>query len=376
MVFTKGLQSQAVLDGLGQGVLIFDSANRLVMDNLAARVILGADLKLIRSEGWRAASLLFNTRHTDPDKTLDAVRSKAMASERPLRFSTYRAGEHVPCWAAAIHGSGGEVYTMLTIDAPDWSALTELVEKYLEEVRDATASTAGHADLIMQSVRRPKPNETIEQLGRRISGFARIIDIHMTRLGALTNLVERLEKVRTNAIRDEVRASRSRIVLGEFMEDFLEELNDYPLADPETEAQDYRQRLQASIPENIVLFASPQHLAVILRDLLRNAIMYSLKATPIYIVAHVRDKMVQIDVIDEGYGIRANEAERVFNPFMRSRQPQIMGEFGYGLSLYLCKNEVEAMNGRIWFESEEGLGTTFSLKLAAWRSDSSGSESE
>ena len=61
------------------------------------------------------------------------------------------------------------------------------------------------------------------------------------------------------------------------------------------------------------------------------------------------------------------ESERVFLPFTRSRQPQMMGEFGYGLSLYLCKNEVEAMNGRIWFESEEGVGTTFSIKLPAWR---------
>ena len=72
-------------------------------------------------------------------------------------------------------------------------------------------------------------------------------------------------------------------------------------------------------------------------------------------------------VIDEGYGIRASDSERVFLPFTRSRQPQIMGEFGYGLSLYLCKNEVEAMNGRIWFESEEGTGTTFSIKLPGWR---------
>jgi two-component system sensor histidine kinase SenX3 len=116
------------------------------------------------------------------------------------------------------------------------------------------------------------------------------------------------------------------------------------------------------------------HLAVILRDLLRNAIMYSLKASPVYIVGHGRDQSVQIDVVDEGYGIRGSEAERVFAPFMRARQPQIVGEFGYGLSLYLCKHEVEAMNGRIWFESEEGVGTTFSLKLPAWRDDSSESE--
>ena len=47
-------------------------------------------------------------------------------------------------------------------------------------------------------------------------------------------------------------------------------------------------------------------------------------------------------MIDQGYGIRAKEADRVFAPFQRARQPQIIGEFGYGLSLYLAKAEVEA----------------------------------
>ena len=376
MVLNRGLQSQTVIDGLGQGVLVFDTANRLVMENQAARTILGADLKMIRSEGWKAATVLFNTRLSDPDQSLDVIRAKALASERPVRFHAYRSGEHVPCWAAAIHGTGGEVYTMLTIDVPDWTALSELMEKYLDEVRDAVDSTAGHADLIMQSVARPKPNETVEQLGRRITGFARIMSIHMNRLGALTSLMERLENVRTNRVRDEVRVGRRRINFSTFIEDFLEELDENALADPESEVQDFRRRLQMSIPDDLLIHASPMHLAVILRDLLRNAIMYSLKAAPVYIVAHGRDQSAQIDVVDEGYGIRASEGERVFAPFMRARQPQIVGEFGYGLSLYLCKHEVEAMNGRIWFESEEGVGTTFSLKLPAWRDDSSSSESE
>jgi signal transduction histidine kinase len=102
-----------------------------------------------------------------------------------------------------------------------------------------------------------------------------------------------------------------------------------------------------------------------------------MKATPIIIMAQTspQNQSVQIDVIDEGYGIRAKEFERVFASFQRARQPQILGEFGYGISLYLCKHEVEAMNGKIWFESEEGVGTTFSLKLPMWRDDSSSSSS-
>ena len=57
VAFNKGLDNQLILDGLSQGVLIFDSANRLVQENAAARALLGTDLKLIRSEGWIAAAV-------------------------------------------------------------------------------------------------------------------------------------------------------------------------------------------------------------------------------------------------------------------------------------------------------------------------------
>lgn len=111
--------------------------------------------------------------------------------------------------------------------------------------------------------------------------------------------------------------------------------------------------------------ASQEYLRKALHDVLRNAVLYSPKDTPIILRAArlTPSDVVQIDITDQGCGIRAKEAERVFAPFQRARQPQIMAEFGYGLSLYLVKAELDAMGGRIWYESEEGVGTTFSIKL-------------
>ncbi|NDJ60215.1 MAG: sensor histidine kinase [Chloroflexi bacterium] len=371
MVLNKKLESQAILDGMGQGILIFDSANRLIQENRAARTFLGPDLKLIRSEGWAAAMMLFNTRLTDPNHSIEAVRKRALDSERPIRFHTYRAGEYVPCWAAAIHGPGGEVYTMITIDLPDWSALSELLEDYLGEVRSAVDATAGHARLIERTIELTTDTAAVAHLSSRLNGFTRVIAVHMYRLRMLTELIERLEHVRTGKMREQVRRHRRKVVLADFMEDFLEELDEETLVDPESDRGNNRRRIKSAIPQKLAVAASSQPLAHILRDLLRNAIMYSMKATPIKLLAFASptDNMVQIDVIDEGYGIRGSEAERVFLPFMRSRQPQVLGEFGYGISLYLCRHEVEAMNGRIWFESEEGVGTTFSVKLPMWRDD-------
>lgn len=369
MVSVKGLDLQAILDGLGEGVLIFDAANRLVLDNVAARTIFGNDLKLMRAEGWSAAAVLFNTRLNKNERTVEQVRAEALTSARPIRFHIYRLGEYIPCWAAAVHGDNGEVFTMITVQMPDWTALIEITNRFLEETRDAVEATQGHAELISQSIKRMKQGETVEQLSKRVSGFTRLISTHMHRTALLLDFMERLGDVRTGKVREKVRESKRKIKLSDFVEDFLEELDTVKLVDPETDAQDFRGRIKASVPENLAAAASPFYLSRILRDILRNAIMYSMRATPITIRAQADDGSVLVSIVDEGYGIRASESERVWLPFQRSRQPQIMGEFGYGISLFLSKHEVEAMNGRIWFESDEGVGTTFTLKLPAWREE-------
>jgi signal transduction histidine kinase len=367
VAFNKNIDSQIVLDSMSQAVLIFDSANRLVMENAAARATLGGDLKLIRAEGWVAAALLFNARLTDPKQMIEAARTRAVEQGKPVRFHVYRSGERIPCWIAALHAPN-DTYVMITIEMPDWSAVSDLMDKYLEEVREVVNATRGHAELITQSVERAKPDDKPGVMGKRVTGFTKVIDMHMYRLHKLTDLVERLERVRTGRGREEIRRGIRRVKLGDFIEDFMETLDDDGLVDPENDSGDHRKRIQPTVQERAVLAAAPDALAIVLRDMLRNAIMYSMRGSPIKLNAYAtRDNCVQIDVVDEGYGIRAAERERVFVPFTRSRQPQIMGEFGYGLSLYLCKNEVEAMNGRMWFESEEGAGSTFSVKLPAWR---------
>lgn len=375
MSLEENTDLRAVMDGLGQGLLIFSSDGRLILENLAARTILGTDINVLKAEGWQAASVLFNTRQTTPDESLDTVRAKALQSSRPVRFRTFRSGQYLPCWMSSINMESGEVHTLIVLDAPDWTFLTSLLDRFRTEFVDAIDSTRGHIDLITAAAAK-HADESGEQIVKRISGFTRLISIHMDRVGRLMTMLQRLETVRTGQIRDNVRDRRKKLRLDDFLEDMQEGLAEIALVDPETDAGDVRARLKVTMPDKLAVSASPAHLTQILHDILRNAIMYSMKATPIKIKASQNGQFVQIDVVDEGYGIREKERERVFEPFQRARQPQIISEFGYGLSLYLCKNEIEAMNGRIWFESEEGVGTTFSFMLPAWSTESSSSESK
>ena len=375
MDFNDILDGQAVLDGLGQGVLIFDDNGNLIISNQAAESILRTDLRLIRSEGWTAAAVLFNSGQQEPGGGIDAVRKRALESNLSKRFRFYRGGEFIPCWVAGVKGKNGKTHTMITLDSPDWTVVNDLIGRFRDQVQEAVESTEGHIKLINMSINQMKPDDTVEQLNRRITGFNRLIATHMYRTGTLMELLGRLQALRTGTLAQTVSEQRQRLRLVDYVEDFLEELEEITLLDPETDPEDFRGRLVIDVPDDLVVAAAPERMSVILRDMVRNAIMYSMKASPIKIVASAQYGSVQIDIIDEGYGVRPKEIDKVFQPFQRARQPQIIAEFGHGLSLYLCKHEVEAMNGGMWFKTEENVGSTFSFKLPAWREGDSSSDS-
>lgn len=367
------ISSQVLIDGLGHAVLVFSSDNKLAQHNLMAGTLLGSDLHLIRTEGWSAAVQLFNTELDNPENTLDSIRKRAMTSERPLRFHTLRNGEYLPCWMSAVASDDGVIFTLILIDVPDWHVVGSVVQRFNQEMRETIESTVGHINLINKTLYARDDDETTARIARRLGGFSKLIAMHMKRAHRLMGMIERLEDLRTGQTRTHAQENRGPIGFADFMEDFLESLDEIELLDPETENHDFRARIAVSMPPGLTLHAHKRYVTFVLQELLRNAIMYSLRGTPIRINAAVRGNFAQIDVIDEGYGIREKDYDRVFSLFQRGRQPQIISEFGYGLALYLCKSEVLAMNGKLWFTAVENVSTTFSLLLPLYVEASSSS---
>jgi hypothetical protein len=369
MSVSDALNLQDVLDGLGHAVLLFNSEGKLLHNNRAAATLLGTDLRLMRDQGWASAEALFKPyeERKETTTTLNDIRKQANQTGHPVRFQILLHGEYTPCWASAVPGEQGKLFTMLTVDVTDWSALTDLVDIFRKEVQDTVNSTRGHIDIITNSMNMVKPEDPVQNLTKRIGGFNRLIDVEMFRINELIRHMGRMEDLRTGRLRDVVRGGRRKIRIDLWLEDFIEDMENEDLLDPETEAHDYRARIQTTLEKDLAVAAVPTLVTRIMRDLLRNAIMYSMKATPIQISAKRTGDYVQIEVVDQGYGVRESERDRVFAAFSRARQPQIISEFGYGLSLYLSKHESEAMSGMLWYESEEKVGSTFSLKLPAWK---------
>ncbi len=109
--------------------------------------------------------------------------------------------------------------------------------------------------------------------------------------------------------------------------------------------------------------AEPAYLEHIIRNLVGNADKYSPPGLPIEVdLRGAPDGGVVVRVLDRGFGIGEDEAERIFERFYRSeRTAKLAG--GAGMGLAVCKRLIEAMNGRIWARSRSagGLEVGFSL---------------
>ena len=111
------------------------------------------------------------------------------------------------------------------------------------------------------------------------------------------------------------------------------------------------------------LLADPRRLAQVLDNLISNAVKFSNVDGLVRVrLRYLRDTW-RIDVADTGIGIPADEAARLFGPFIRGSNARIAGLPGSGLGLAIVKSLVEMHGGRVKVESVLGEGSTFSVFL-------------
>jgi len=102
---------------------------------------------------------------------------------------------------------------------------------------------------------------------------------------------------------------------------------------------------------------------VVLQNLIDNALKYSDHGDHIFISAKISGNMVEVSVKDTGIGISQEQQEKIFEKFFRADNARKKESVGSGLGLYTVKTIVEKHGGKLWFESQEGQGSTFFFTL-------------
>jgi PAS domain S-box-containing protein len=125
-------------------------------------------------------------------------------------------------------------------------------------------------------------------------------------------------------------------------------------------------RLELTIPEHLPAFSADSHqLAWVITNLLSNALRYTDTGGKVQLTAREEKQGLFVTVADTGHGISQENLETVFDKFVQVKSSTETTPGSVGLGLAIAREVVEAHGGRIWVESQVGIGSTFFFTIPA-----------
>jgi two-component system OmpR family sensor kinase len=117
--------------------------------------------------------------------------------------------------------------------------------------------------------------------------------------------------------------------------------------------------------EAAITSGSPERLALVISNLLENAIHHGREGGSVVVTTCQQDSAIILQVSDDGPGIQPGDLPHVFERFYRADKSRTGSQGRYGLGLAICRGLVEAEGGSISVESQLGKGTCFTVKVPA-----------
>lgn len=340
------------VDAMSQGVVIFDETGHVRHANGAAGVLLGvrrdaligmevdkacgntevqAAIKGMCAGQIRQRRLVESTnKTTSPSQTQDPGAGVLRFSMRPVRRE-----EGVMC--------------VLVIED-----ITQ--QRAADEARNAFVAHATH------ELRTPLTNIRlyIEQLIEDDGDAA----ARANALNVVNQEVRRLERIITDMLSvSEIEAGTLQIRRGDVRLDaMLTELE----ADFKAQAQEKEITLTFQLPPKLpVLQGDRDKVAVALHNLVGNALKYTPQGGQVTVRVEHAAQTLSIEVVDNGIGIKSDEAEMVFEKFYRAKDKRVANITGTGLGLTLARQVIRLHGGDITVKSQLDKGTTFTVTLPA-----------
>jgi signal transduction histidine kinase len=118
-----------------------------------------------------------------------------------------------------------------------------------------------------------------------------------------------------------------------------------------------------AVPANVL--GDSEKLWRVFSNLISNAIKFSPEKSKINVTLEMKGDEAIVAIRDHGIGIPENLRDKIFSMSPDAKRKGTAGEPSFGLGLAICKQIVEANNGKIWFESEVNKGTSFFVSFSS-----------
>ena len=353
-----------VLNSIDEGVMIVHSSGIVVLVNPAAMRLLGTNdpnmvenlqlasiLNLENSEGTRTEDdvnpVLRAVMNGENFETRDLILVSVQEQRRPVAIS-------VVCTTT---GQNERIITLRDIarELEEEGEQADFISTASHEMRTPVASIEGYLGLALN----PK-TATIDERARKYLEEAHASSKHLGRLFKDLLDVTKLDdkKIRVQLTPVEMASTVRSIANGQvpmMSEKGIHYTFGANAARSDNVTRVVNQEVYASVDIDFLREA--------VNNLVENAIKYTASGGGIWVNVRGDDDRVLINVTDTGIGISPDDLKHVFQKFYRADNSQTRTVGGTGLGLYLVKQRVEAMGGKVWAESSFGEGSTFYLSF-------------
>ncbi|MCZ2126816.1 MAG: GAF domain-containing protein [Anaerolineales bacterium] len=352
-------RSQSILEAVADGVLVTDANNNISFVNLSFTRVLDVAAEKLLGKSLENFSGLFG------ESSVEWIQAIERWSRNP---SAYQAGESYAEQLELENGKIVLVHLAPVIHKQDFLGTvsifrditrevevdrlkSEFVTTVSHELRTPMTSIKGYVDILTMGA----AGELNEKQGQ----FLQTVSSNIERLNILLGDLLDISNIESG----EVKLSQEKVDLREVAEEVVADVS--RRAEDEAKPMTFSLDAPKSLPP---IIGDGERVRQILGNLVNNAFNYTPENGAIKISLRAEKNEVQVDVQDNGVGVKAQDQERLFERFYRGEDPLVLAAPGTGLGLSIVRQLVEMHNGRIWMKSSgvSGEGSVFSFALPVY----------
>ncbi|MBX7149377.1 cell wall metabolism sensor histidine kinase WalK [bacterium] len=331
-----------VLNAMMEGVVVVDTAKRILLMNPAGIRMLGAP------ENYHNKSLIESIRYPVLEGLIDKTLVSGNYHQEEVNLTIHKRDYvfvvHVSPLLADNEQPG---VVMVLYDVSEHQKLEnmrrEFVANVSHELKTPLTSILGYAETLQDGAHQDEKTRLsfMDKIVRNANHLKELVD-------------DILELSRIESGKDEYHIQK--IELKKFMEDLLQLYKE--------KAAQRKITFKLSLDNTVShLHTDPQSLRQILGNLIDNGIKYNREEGSLTITSHQKDGYIEIGVSDTGMGIPKEDAERVFERFFRVDKARSRQIEGTGLGLSIVKHLVTRLGGSVGVDSVISQGTRFYFTL-------------
>lgn len=355
-------RSNAMLEGVGDGVLVTDNVNIISLFNDAAEKMLGIDRSEILGKSLDDFVGLFGGA---AQSWMDAIRGWSLETKEFSKDELYSErlsledGRVISVHLSPVSDRQEflgtiSIFRDITHQVEVDRLKSEFVATVSHELRTPMTPIKGYVEFLLMG--------GAGELSEQQNQFVQIIKTNIDRLSILVNDLLDVSRIEAGKVALSFQPINLNEVINESVQTILQQSSEdqHPVL------------IDVRAPDNLPsIYGDTERVRQILTNLVDNAYKYSPENSRITINVVEHASEIQVDIIDQGIGIFPDEQTKIFERFYRGENHLVMAAAGTGLGLSIVKELVEMHNGRIWVKSAgvPGEGSTFSFTLPLYYTD-------